>query len=83
MNTSALVPTPDSGGVWTLSISGGGFFTQATDVFLPVGSNWTTVSATFLVVGDATDYVDGNGEILLEVSCDEPGSTQVGPVRQS
>lgn len=72
------MPTPGSGGVWTLSIGNGGNATAATDVFSPVGTDWTTVSTTFPVVGDVAGYVDANGELLITVSCSEPDSTQVG-----
>ena len=71
------MPTPGSGSVWTLSIGNSGNATAATGVFSPVGTDWTTVSATFPVVGDVADYVDANGELLITVSCAEPDSTQV------
>eukprot|EP00752_Nemacystus_decipiens_P010876 g9669.t1 len=77
VEASALVPTPGSGGVWTLSIGHGGNATAATGVFSPVGTDWTAVSTTFPVVGDAAGYVDANGEVLITVSCSEPDSTQV------
>lgn len=83
MEASALVPTPDSGSVWTLSLGNGENATSVTGVFSPVGTNWTTVSTTFPVVGDVAGYVDANGEMLISVSCSQLDSTQVGQVRSS
>ncbi len=79
MEASALVPTESSGDVWTLTIDDGNNGTQAAGVFTSVGTNWTTVSATFLVGdGGAAGYVGASGEIHLSVSCSTPDSTQVG-----
>jgi len=76
---AALVPTESSGDVWTLSIDNGNNGTHVPGVFSTVGTNWTTVSVTFIVDdGAAAGYVGDNGEIQLSVSCSEPDSTQVG-----
>lgn len=77
------MPTAGSGSVWNVSLSSNsGGIDNLTTVgnFAPVGNvNWTTVSLTMPLDDsvDVTSYVDANNEMLLTVSCSEPGSTQV------
>ncbi|CAM9496191.1 unnamed protein product [Scytosiphon promiscuus] len=83
VEASALVPTAGSGSVWNVSLgsNSGGIDTLTTiGNFAPAGNvNWTTVSFTMPLDDgvDVTSYVDANNEVVLTVSCSEPGSTQV------
>lgn len=88
IEVSALVPTEGSGGVWTVGIgtSGGG---DGNDTLYTVGdlaaagnTDWTTIYLTVpLTADEATgslaSYMDDNNEMLITLSCSQPGSTQV------
>lgn len=82
VGASALVPTEGSGGVWSVGVSSidadGNRTLHTVGDFAAAGSeDWTPVTLTMPVTADVADYVDDNNEMLLTVSCSEPGTTQV------
>lgn len=75
------MPTEGSGGVWSVGVSSIGEDGNSTlytvGDFSAAGSDdWTPVTLT-MSVADVAGYVDDNNEMLLTVSCSEPGTTQV------
>ncbi|CAM9773846.1 unnamed protein product [Ectocarpus sp. 4 AP-2014] len=81
VGASALVPTEGSGGVWSVGVSSidadGNSTLHTVGDFAAAGSeDWTPVTLTMPVTADVADYVDDNNEMLLTVSCSEPGTTQ-------
>lgn len=82
VGASVLVPTEGSGVFWSVGVSSigpdGNSTLHTVGDFAAAGStDWTTVTLT-MPVDDVAGYVDDNNEMLLTVSCSEPGSTQVG-----
>lgn len=78
------MPTPGSGGAWTVGISdGGGNETSPIGDLTPVGNDWTTVAITVPLTPDAAtgslaNYLDANGEMLITLTSANPDTTQVG-----
>lgn len=87
IEVSALVPTEGSGGVWTVGVStsgGGGNDTLYTvgDLAAAGSTDWTAIYLTVPLAADEdtgslASYVDDNNEMLITLSCSQPGSTQV------
>ncbi|CAM9783979.1 unnamed protein product, partial [Ectocarpus fasciculatus] len=87
IEVSALVPEENSGGVWTVGVStsgGGGNDTVYTvgNLAAAGSTDWTTIYVTVPLsadeaTGSLAHYVDDNNEMLVTLSCSQPGSTQV------
>lgn len=82
------MPEENSGGVWTVGVStsgGGGNDTVYTvgNLAAAGSTDWTTIYVTVPLsadeaTGSLAHYVDDNNEMLVTLSCSQPGSTQVG-----